>query len=218
MNMEDNFKHQGRRLQLVALLREMGIVNEEVLKAIASIPRHFFLDKAFETYAYQNVAFKIGAGQTISQPYTVAFQTSLIMPLKGLKVLEIGTGSGYQSAVLCNLGSKVFTIERQRVLFDRTRLFLPQQLGYSPRFSHGDGYKGWPVFAPFDRIIVTAGAPEIPEDLKLQMKVGGKMVIPVGDLQQQVMKSLVRLSENEWKEEVHGDFKFVPMLQEKEWK
>lgn len=208
-------KHQGKRSQLVKLLREMDIKDEAVLKAIESIPRHLFLDQAFESFAYENKAFKIGSGQTISQPYTVAFQSGLIMPLKGMKVLEIGTGSGYQTSVLHFLGAKIFSIERQKALHDKAKVMLPE-LGVMAKLFYGDGYLGQPLFAPFDRIIVTAAAPEIPEALKNQLKVGGIMVIPVGNSVSQKMLEVHRLDEQNWKVKEHGEFKFVPMLEEKE--
>lgn len=208
-------KHQGKRSQLVKLLREMDIKDEAVLKAIESIPRHLFLDQAFESFAYENKAFKIGSGQTISQPYTVAFQSGLIMPLKGMKVLEIGTGSGYQTSVLHFLGAKIFSIERQKALHDKAKVMLPE-LGVMAKLFYGDGYLGQPLFAPFDRIIVTAAAPEIPEALKNQLKVGGIMVIPVGNSVSQKMLEVHRLDEQHWKVKEHGEFKFVPMLEEKE--
>lgn len=208
-------KHHGKRTQLVKQLREMDIKDEQVLKAIETIPRHLFLDQAFETFAYENKAFKIGSGQTISQPYTVAFQSAMLQPLKGMKVLEIGTGSGYQTSVLHFLGAKIFSIERQKALFDKARVFLPE-MSVTAKLFYGDGYQGLPAFAPFDRIIVTAAAPEIPVALKNQMKVGGKMVIPVGDSKMQRMLEVDRVGEQEWKVKEHGEFKFVPMLEEKE--
>ena len=167
--MEDNYKHKGIRKQLAALLKTKGIKNLQVLQAIEAVPRHLFLDSSFLEFAYQDKAFPIGAGQTISQPYTVAFQTELLEIVKGEKVLEVGTGSGYQTAVLCFMGAKVFTIERQKTLFDKTKLFLPS-VGYNAKFFYGDGYKGIPAFAPYDKIIVTAGAPVIPAALLAQLK------------------------------------------------
>jgi protein-L-isoaspartate(D-aspartate) O-methyltransferase len=208
-------KHQGKRSQLVKQLRELEIRDEGVLKAIETIPRHLFLDQAFESFAYENKAFKIGSGQTISQPYTVAFQSCLIMPLKGMKVLEIGTGSGYQTSVLHFLGAKIFSIERQKALHDKAKLMLPE-LGVSAKLFYGDGYLGLPLFAPFDRVIVTAAAPEIPQALKDQLKVGGIMVIPVGNSISQKMLEVHRKDEQTWSVKEHGEFKFVPMLEEKE--
>ena len=211
--MLDTFKHKGLRKKLIEELRLKGIENQDVLDAIDRIPRHLFLENAFLEFAYQDKAFPIGAGQTISQPYTVAFQSELLKIKKGDKVLEIGTGSGYQTCVLLELGAKVCTIERQRTLYDKTRLLLPK-LGYGPKF-YGDGYKGLPINAPFDKIIVTAGAPKIPEDLLLQIKVGGIMVIPVGN-EDQEMLTLTKISETEVVKKSYGNFKFVPLLQDKE--
>jgi protein-L-isoaspartate(D-aspartate) O-methyltransferase len=212
--MLDTFKHKGLRKKLIDDLKAKGISNQEILDALERIPRHLFLDNAFLEIAYQDKAFPIGAGQTISQPYTVAFQSELLKIKKGDKVLEIGTGSGYQTCVLLELGAKVFTIERQRTLYDKTRLFLPK-LGYGPKFFYGDGYKGLPINAPFDKIIVTAGAPKIPEDLLIQIKVGGIMVIPVGD-QDQEMLTLTKISETEVLKKSYGNFRFVPLLENKE--
>lgn len=213
--MQDTYKHKGMRRQLAALIREKGIQDERIIEAIGKIPRHQFLDSSFDSFAYRDVPFPIGAGQTISQPYTVAFQTELLEVKKGDKILEVGTGSGYQACVLLELGAKVFTIERQRSLYNKTRIFLPE-LGYRPKFFYGDGYKGLPTFAPFDKIIITAGAPEIPADLLHQLKVGGIMIIPVGDNQGQQMTKLVKIKESEFNKSKHGDFAFVPMLKNKE--
>ena len=214
--MIDSYKHKGLRNKLVDKIRERGITDEKVLSVIQEIPRHYFIhDNAFLPYAYDDIAFPIGAQQTISQPYTVAFQTALLKLKKGEKVLEIGTGSGYQTAVLVKMGVKVFTIERQKKLFDKTKNFLPT-IGYRPKFFYGDGYKGLPVFAPFDKIIVTAGAPYIPEDLQLQLTVGGILVIPVGDGGIQKMIIVKRLSETEFEQDELEEFKFVPMLANKE--
>ncbi|MBL0049746.1 MAG: protein-L-isoaspartate(D-aspartate) O-methyltransferase [Bacteroidetes bacterium] len=211
--MEDNYKHKGIRKQLVALLQTKGIKNTLVLSAIEAIPRHLFLDSSFLEFAYQDKAFPIGEGQTISQPYTVAFQTELLDIKKGEKVLEVGTGSGYQTAVLCFLGAKVFSIERQKNLYDKTKLFLPK-LGYNAKFFYGDGYKGLPPFAPYDKILVTAGAPLIPTALLEQLKEGGKLVIPVGVGKVQEMYSLVKCKNN-FEQTNHGSFKFVPLLEQK---
>jgi len=210
----DTYRHKGLRKKLVEQLREKGITDEEVLDAINSIPRHLFLDNAFVNFAYQDTAFPIGAGQTISQPYTVAFQTQLLELEKGDKVLEIGTGSAYQTCVLVEMKAKVFSIERQKLLFQRAKVILPK-MGYSAKLFFGDGYKGQPAFAPFDKIIITAGAPYIPEDLKTQLKVGGLMVIPVGEGESQIMQRLRKISETEFEYEEYGDFKFVPLLQHK---
>jgi len=213
--MEDSFRHQGLRKQLVGQLAEKGIHNTNVLEAINKIPRHLFLDNAFVNFAYQDKAFPIGAGQTISQPYTVAFQSQLLELKPYEKVLEVGTGSGYQAAVLSLLDADVYTIERQRELFLKTKKFLPE-LGYNCRFVYGDGYKGLPKFAPFDKIIITCGAPFIPDDLVKQLKVGGKMVAPIGDGDVQVMHLIEKTTETETRITTHGDFLFVPMLNKRE--
>ncbi|MBR9831194.1 protein-L-isoaspartate(D-aspartate) O-methyltransferase [Acidiluteibacter ferrifornacis] len=210
----DTYRHKGLRKKLVELLKEKGITDEQVLEAINSIPRHLFLDNAFVNFAYQDKAFPIGAGQTISQPFTVAFQTQLLELERGDKVLEIGTGSAYQTCVLLEMKAKVFSIERQKLLFQRAKVLLPK-MGYSAKLFFGDGYKGQPAFAPFDKIIITAGAPFIPEDLKKQLKVGGIMVIPVGEGESQVMQRLRKIGETEFEYEEFGDFKFVPLLQDK---
>ena len=212
--MKDTAKHQGLRNQLVKLLQEKGIVDKNVLNAINKIPRHLFLNSSFEDYAYQDKAFPIGAGQTISQPYTVAFQSQLLEIKKDDKILEIGTGSGYQTAVLCLMGAKVFSIERQNELFKQTSALLPK-LGIRPKhLSFGDGYKGLPNHAPFDSIIVTAGAPTIPKPLMAQLKVGGRLIIPVGD-KNQIMTMLIRKNETKFEKHEFGDFKFVPLLQDR---
>lgn len=212
--MKDTAKHQGLRNQLVKLLQEKGIVDKNVLNAINKIPRHLFLNSSFEDYAYQDKAFPIGAGQTISQPYTVAFQSQLLEIKKDDKILEIGTGSGYQTAVLCLMGAKVFSIERQNELFKQTSALLPK-LGIRPKhLSFGDGYKGLTNHAPFDSIIVTAGAPVIPKPLMAQLKIGGRLVIPVGD-KNQIMTMLIRKNETQFEKHEFGDFKFVPLLEDK---
>lgn len=211
----DDFKSKGRRKMLVDLLRSKGIEDVKVLEAINTIPRHLFLDSAFSEFAYQDEAFPIAAGQTISHPYTVAFQTQLLDVKPKERVLEIGTGSGYQCAVLVALGTEVFTIERQKELFDFSKITL-KKIGLEPRYqTYGDGYKGLPTYAPFDKIIVTAGAPEIPKELLKQLKVGGIMVIPVGN-QSQKMVSILRLNEENYELYEFGDFKFVPMLESRE--
>ena len=212
--MKDTFRHKGLRQILVDELRGKGISEESVLEMINSIPRHLFMDNAFVQFAYQDKAFPIGSGQTISQPYTVAFQTELLKLNPYDKVLEVGTGSGYQAAVLCGLDAEVYTIERQKELFKKTKAFLPT-LGYNCNFYYGDGYKGLVKFAPFDKIIVTCGAPQIPEGLIKQLKVGGRMVAPIGSGNVQVMHLIEKLSETETKITTHGEFSFVPMLNNK---
>ena len=212
--MVDSFRHKGMRKKLVEELAAKGINDTRVLEAINSIPRHQFLDTAFVNFAYQDKAFPIGAGQTISQPYTVAFQSQLLQIKPYEKVLEVGTGSGYQAAVLTLLEADVYTIERQRELFKDTKEFLPK-LGYNCRFVYGDGYKGLPKFAPFDKIIITCGAPFIPNDLVDQLKVGGRMVAPIGDGDVQLMHLIEKISETENKITTHGNFSFVPMLNDK---
>lgn len=212
--MKDTFKHKGLRLKLVEVVKNKGIKNEAVLAAISKIPRHLFMDSGFLEHAYQDKAFPIAADQTISQPYTVAFQSELLEVKKGDKVLEIGTGSGYQTAVLCLLGAKVFSIERQQELFRKTSKFLPK-LNYRPKkIIFGDGYKGLVEEAPFDSIIVTAGAPFVPKPLLSQLKVGGRLVIPVGDTEQ-IMTLFVRNSETEFDKQEFGAFRFVPLLEDK---
>ncbi|MGQ0828438.1 MAG: protein-L-isoaspartate(D-aspartate) O-methyltransferase [Bacteroidota bacterium] len=215
MKEKDTYKHKGLRKQLVALLKERGILSAEVLKAIENVPRHLFLDNAFLEFAYQDKAFPIGAGQTISQPYTVAFQTELLDLKKGEKVLEIGTGSGYQTSVLLEMGVKVFSIERQKALFEKTKTFLPT-VGYNPKFFYGDGYKGLPAFAPFDKIIITAGAPVIPDALLEQLKIGGAMVIPLGETVQ-IMTLIKKIADKKFEKIEYGEFRFVPLLEHKEW-
>jgi protein-L-isoaspartate(D-aspartate) O-methyltransferase len=211
---EDNFRHKGKRQQLVKTVKKKGITDKMVLGAIGKIPRHLFMDSSFEDHAYQDKAFPIAADQTISQPYTVAFQTEKLEIEKGDKVLEIGTGSGYQTAVLCELGAKVYSIERQRELYKKTKTFL-NKIGYRPKhLSFGDGYKGMPDYAPFDKIIVTAGAPYVPKDLLGQLKVGGRMVIPVGD-EVQTMTLFIRKSPKEFDKTEFGQFRFVPLLGDK---
>lgn len=212
--MVDSFRHQGLRKQLMEHLAKKGISNLEVLSAMNKIPRHLFMDNAFVNFAYQDKAFPIGSGQTISQPYTVAFQSQLLQIKPYEKVLEVGTGSGYQAAVLTLLEADVYTIERQRELFVKTKKFLPQ-LGYKCMFVYGDGYKGMPKFAPFDKIIITCGAPFIPEELVNQLKVGGRMVAPIGDGDVQVMHLIEKISATETKITTHGGFSFVPMLNDK---
>ena len=212
--MRDTSKHQGLRNQLATVLQTKGITDKKVLNAIRQIPSHLFIDSSFEDHAYKDKAFPIAAEQTISQPYTVAFQTQTLAIQPNDKVLEIGTGSGYQTAVLLELKAVVFSIERQQELFKKTSLFLPK-LGYIPKkFIFGDGYKGLPAQAPFDKIIVTAGAPFVPKALLSQLKVGGMLLIPVGDTTQ-IMTLFIRKSAKEFEKQELGDFAFVPMLAEK---
>ena len=212
--MKDTSKHQGLRNQLASILKKKGITNEKVLTAIKIIPRHLFIDSSFSDHAYQDKAFPIAAEQTISQPYTVAFQSQTLAVNQGDLVLEIGTGSGYQTAVLIELGAEVYTIERQHELFKKTSLFLPK-LGFKPKkFIFGDGYKGFKEKAPFDKIIVTAGAPFVPKPLLAQLKVGGMLLIPVGD-KKQIMTMFYRKTLKEFEKKELGDFAFVPMLQKK---
>ena len=212
--MKDTFRHKGLRQILVDKIRKKGISDESVLNMINEIPRHLFLDNAFVQFAYQDKPFPIGSGQTISQPYTVAFQTQLLELNPYEKVLEVGTGSGYQAAVLIGMEANVYTIERQKELFQKTKEFLPE-LGYNCNFYYGDGYKGLEQFAPFDKIIVTCGAPTIPEDLIKQLKVGGRMVAPIGKGDVQVMNLVEKISETETKITTHGEFSFVPMINNK---
>ena len=202
------------RQQLVDVVRSKGIIDEKVLEAIGKVPRHLFMDSGFLDHAYQDKAFPIAAGQTISQPYTVAFQTELLQVKKGSKILEIGTGSGYQCAVLCELGAKVYSIERQLELFKHTSKFLPK-LGYRPKkLIFGDGYKGLKEEAPFDGIIVTAGAPFVPKPLMSQLAIGGRLVIPVGE-NVQVMTLFIRKGPKEFEKHEYGEFRFVPLLEDK---
>lgn len=209
--LEDLPRHKGLRNQLVATIKAKGIKDKNVLEAISRVPRHLFMDSGFIDFAYQDKPFPIAADQTISQPYTVAFQTELLEVKQGDRILEIGTGSGYQTAVLIELGAEVYSIERQRELFTKAKKFLPS-VGYVPKkIIFGDGYEGIPAEAPFDGIIVTAGAPKVPNALLSQLKIGGKLVIPVGE-DSQKMTVFTRKGEKEFDKKEHGDFKFVPML------
>jgi protein-L-isoaspartate(D-aspartate) O-methyltransferase len=212
--LKDTAKHQGLRNQLAKLLEEKGITDKSVLDAIKRIPRHLFLDSGFEDFAYQDKAFPSAAGQTIYQPFTVAFQTQLLQVKKDDKILEIGTGSGYQTAVLVAMGAKVYSVERQNELFKITSTLLPK-MGIRPKhLSFGDGYKGLPNFAPFDSIIVTAGAPIIPKPLMAQLKIGGRLVIPLGE-GEQIMTMLIRKNETQFEKHEFGEFRFVPLLEDK---
>jgi protein-L-isoaspartate(D-aspartate) O-methyltransferase len=212
--LKDTFKHKGLRQQLVEVIKAKGIKDKKVLKAIGNVPRHLFMDSGFLDHAYQDKAFPIAANQTISQPYTVAFQTELLEVKPGDTVLEIGTGSGYQTAILCLLGARVFSIERQLELFKKTNIFLPK-IGYNPKkLIFGDGYKGLKDEAPFDSIIVTAGAPLVPKPLLSQLKIGGRLVIPVGN-DVQVMTLYIRKGIKQFEKKEFGEFRFVPLLEDK---
>ena len=210
----DSFRHQGLRRKLVEDLRQKGITNELVLDAIGKVPRHLFMDNAFLEYAYADKAFPIDCGQTISQPYTVAYQTQLLLLNKGERVLEIGTGSGYQASVLHECGAKVYSIERHKGLFESTKKRI-NELEYNIKTFFGDGFKGLPSFAPFDKILITCGAPQIPDALVAQLKPGGVMVVPVGSLSEQIMTTVLKKNEQE-NEIIELDrFRFVPMLEQK---
>jgi len=208
---EDAYQHKGLRRKLVEEVKRKGIKDKKVLEALGKVPRHLFMDTGFVTFAYKDQAFPIGAGQTISQPYTVAFQTELLNVSAHQKILEIGTGSGYQASILVEMGARVFTIERQRSLYLKAQSLLPN-LGYQAHFFYGDGYLGQPSFAPYDRILITAAAPEIPETLLDQLKPGGKLVVPLGGSGSQEMILIEKLSNGEYKKSKHGYFVFVPLL------
>ena len=212
---EDTYRHKGLRKKLMDVLREKGITDEAVLNAMNNIPRHSFMDSAFDNIAYEDRAFPISDGQTISQPYTVAYQTQLLQIKKNEKVLEIGTGSIYQATVLAELGAKVFTIERQKNLFDKTKQYIFKSKYHNLKFFYGDGFEGLPTYAPFDKVIITAAAPFIPPKLILQLKPGGFMVIPVGEGLQQRMLRLTKNADGTYSEELFENFSFVPMLQGK---
>ncbi|MFW5778003.1 MAG: protein-L-isoaspartate(D-aspartate) O-methyltransferase [Bacteroidota bacterium] len=212
--MIDDYRHKGMRKKLVDSIREKGIKDENVLESIQSIPRHFFLDSSFTEIAYQDKPFPIGSGQTISQPYTVAFQSELMEINKGDKVLEIGTGSGYQACVLLAMGAKVYSIERHRSLYLKTKSLL-SSMGYFPKLFYGDGYEGLPSYAPFDKILVTAGAPFVPNALLQQLKEGGFMIIPLGKGNSQVMTKIIKLNDNDFQKIEYGNFRFVPLLNKK---
>ena len=215
-NLEDSYKAKGLRRQLVKEIEGKGIKSATVLSAIGKMPRHVFFDSIFLEHAYEDKAFPIGEKQTISQPYTVAFQSELLNVSKGDKILEIGTGSGYQAAILLELGAEVFTIEYNQKLFQKTMDFLPK-LGYNPHFFQGDGSLGLPKHAPYDSIVVTAGAPNIPDTLIKQLKIGGVLVIPVGDQKQQKMIAIKKLSQNKASKKEFSHFSFVPLLGKDGW-
>jgi protein-L-isoaspartate(D-aspartate) O-methyltransferase len=209
--MTDTFEAKGKRKKLVAELKQKGISDEEVLRAIDTVPRHLFMDAAFFIHAYVDKAFPISSGQTISQPYTVAVQSSLLKVKKRDKILEIGTGSGYQAAILAEMGAKVYTIERFRELFLKAQRILTS-LGYSADFFYGDGYEGKPQYGPFDGIIITAAAPDVPEGLLKQLKTGGRLIVPVGNMGSQIMTVIERTGTDSFERTEHGNFVFVPML------
>src|SRR5215203_5649029 len=212
---EDTYRHKGMRKKLVETVKNKGITDEKVLEAIDKIPRHFFLDSAFDEVAYEDKAFPIAERQTISQPYTVAYQTQLLEVKPFDKVLEIGTGSAYQATVLAELGAQVYTIERQKKLFENNKQFAYIKKYPNIKFFYGDGYEGLPTYAPFDKVIITAAAPEVPQKLIQQLKTGGMMVIPFGSGDVQVMKRLIKQGDGTVKEELYDNFSFVPMLQGK---
>jgi protein-L-isoaspartate(D-aspartate) O-methyltransferase len=212
----DNYRERGARKKLVEHLKSRGITDERVLSAIGKVPRHFFFDETFWNQAYKDIAFPIGDGQTISQPYTVAYQTELLHIKKGDKVLEIGTGSGYQTCILMELGAQVFTIERQENIYNHTLKVLPG-MGYNANFFFGDGSMGIQQHAPYDKIIVTAGAPFVPEVLLKQLKIGGILVIPVGSAQTQTMMTVIRLNETEYEKIELDQFSFVPLVGDQAW-
>ena len=212
--MEDTYLHKGLRKKLVEEIKHKGIKDLKVLDAIDKVPRHLFMDSSFVKFAYKDQAFPIGAQQTISQPYTVAFQTELLDVKKMDKILEIGTGSGYQAAVLLELGAKVYTIERKKELMLKAKALLPK-IGYHPHFFYGDGYSGLSTYSKFDKILITAASPEIPKKLLEQLKTGGKMVLPIGKSYSQSMTLVVKTSEDEYEKTEHGYFVFVPMLKGK---
>lgn len=213
---ENHRKHSRRRERLVKKIEEKGIQDQNVLQAIRAIPRHIFVDTALENRAYEDSALPIGSGQTISQPYTVAVQTELLKVEKGDKILEIGTGSGYQAAVLCHMGANVYSVERHEKLYLSAKKVL-QDLGYRAHLKLGDGTLGWSAYAPYDGIVVTAGAPVVPDDLVKQLNIGGRLVVPVGDQESQVMVRITRVAEDNYEEEQLRHFKFVPLIGEKGW-
>jgi protein-L-isoaspartate(D-aspartate) O-methyltransferase len=213
--LSDSYRHKGLRKQLVETIRSKGITNERVLQAILEIPRHYFIDSAFDKIAYEDRAFPIAEGQTISQPYTVAYQSQLLDVKQHEKVLEVGTGSGYQAVVLALMGAQVYTIERQKQIYDQNRKFLYLRNFPAVHYFYGDGYLGLPTYAPFDKIIVTAAAPAVPGKLVEQLKPGGKMVVPIGEGRVQKMFRILKDESGNMREEIFDDFSFVPMLQGK---
>ncbi|MBN2213369.1 MAG: protein-L-isoaspartate(D-aspartate) O-methyltransferase [Bacteroidales bacterium] len=213
--MEDSFLHKGLRKKLINEIRRKDLEDEAVLNAIERVPRHCFMDSSFVKFAYKDQAFPIGAGQTISQPYTVAFQTSLLQIKKRDKVLEIGTGSGYQAAVLIEMGANVFSIERHKELYLKAKATL-SELNYHPHLFYGDGYLGLPTYGPFDKILITAAAPDVPNRLLEQMNTGGRLVVPIGKFGSQIMTLVEKTGENDYITSEHGYFVFVPMVKGKE--
>lgn len=209
--MDDTYRHKGLRKKLVDEIRNKGINDEKILEAIGKVPRHVFMDSSFINFSYKDKAFPIGAGQTISQPYTVAFQTLLLQINPNDKILEIGTGSGYQTAILLELGARVYTIERQRELYLKAMSLLPK-IGYNANFFFGDGTLGLPTYSPFDKILITAGAMDVPNNLLKQLKVGGRMVVPVGNRNSQAMTLIERTDDESFVKTQHGSFIFVPLL------
>jgi len=212
--LEDSYRHKGLRKKLVEEIKGMGIADRRVLDAMNAVPRHYFLSSAFLEFAYNNKAFQIGEEQTISHPYTVGLQSSLLQIEPGMKVLEIGTGSGFQCAVLCEMGAKVFSIERQPVLLRNAKALL-EKMGYKPFLSYGDGFKGLPAFAPFDRILFTCAVPKLPDELLMQLKPGGILVMPFGDGEIQKMMVVQEQEDGSFTSSYHGDFSFVPMLEKR---
>ncbi len=215
-NLEDSYRHRGMRKMLVKEVARKGITSKAILQAIGKIPRHFFFENVFLEHAYEDKAFPIGQGQTISQPFTVAFQTQLLQVKPGSKILEIGTGSGYQASVLMELGAEVHTIEYNKVLYKQTSYFLPK-IGYKPHFYLGDGSKGIPAHAPYDGIVVTAGAPSVPSALIQQLRIGGRLIIPVGNNQTQKMLEIEKTAERRVRKKEHKNFSFVPLLGQYGW-
>jgi protein-L-isoaspartate(D-aspartate) O-methyltransferase len=215
--LDDNYRHKGLRNKLVEIIKGKGITDEKVLDAIGKLPRHFFFDSAFMESAYEDKAFQIGQGQTISQPYTVAYQTQLLEVQARDKILEVGTGSGYQACILSMLGAKVFTIERHKKLNDKAKALLDAMNVTNIKFFYGDGFEGLPSFAPFDKILITAAAPEMPSKLLAQLKIGGKLVMPYGKGNVQKMLRITKVGENQFEQEEFDNFKFVPMLKGKVW-
>lgn len=211
-HLKDTYRHQGKRKHLIAELEKLGIKSRKILDAFNAIPRHYFMDLALDNLAYTNAAFQIGSGQTISHPFTVAFQTELLNFAPNQKILEIGTGSGFQTCILCELGAKVYSIERHQELHLKADRMV-KYFGFNARLKYGDGYKGWPSYAPFDRILVTCGAPDVPSDLKEQLAIGGIMIIPVGEGESQRMIKITKSAEDHYDMQEFGTFKFVPMLE-----